>query len=343
MRVSGGNPRMPKLDEQTLLSFRAELHKEAGFSSLVASAAPRLKNIASAGGVGATLGAMGGAGIGAVQQYRAARTQGDSVGRATIGSLGGALHGATRGALVGGLAGAAGGGLLNRGAGLTRMGGPIGAGARFGQRQMHAVTGMLSPKELEGVHGGAYDRVEELAKTLARGKPSAGAEKALRVTEAATGVGPGSMDLTSLPGYVGALKQHGVGKVLATSAREQFANPGVGALLVAGPALAGAGALASHNEYNNAGQGKGEQLGENIGQLAGNIAGGVMPLAGQEIAGGVLGRAGKYIGRGIDRLRGKSGAPGISPSTLEPAEGQHIPTERVTSPAAAGQQPDIGL
>ena len=73
-----------------------------------------------------------------------------------------------------------------------------------------------------------------------------------------------------------------------------------------------------------------------------------MPIVGQELVGRTLGGAGRMVGRGVDRFRGKRPpvpgmTPGGPPNTLEPAEGQHTPSERITSPAAAGQQPDIGI
>ena len=349
---------MPRLDEFTLVAFRAELRKEAGFTDLVARAAPTLKNMSSLGGAGATVGALGGAGLGAVRGYRAARAQGEDVGGAVTGALGGAARGAGKGALFGGLAGAGAGAASGMGAGLTQRGGILGAGARFGQRQVHSMTGMLSPAELEGVRGGAYGAREHLAKATAaldraplgaapRAQKAVGrAQKALATTEAATGVTDPSMNLTSLPGYLQAARQHGMGKMLSTGVKEQIANssPAMTALMIGAPAVGVAKTLAGKEETDASGRGRFERAGEDAGRTIGGVTGGVMPIVGQGLVGGALGRVGKYTGRGIDRLRGKGGQPGMTATTLEPAEmGQHMPTEKVTSPAAAGQQADIGL
>lgn len=340
---------MPSLDEHTLLAFRDELRKEAGYADLVARAAPRLKNIGSLGGVGAAVGSLGGAGIGAVQKYREARQEGASVGQAVVGGAGGALHGAGRGAVIGGLAGGAGGALLKQDlSGLAQRGGLVGAGSRFGQRQVHSLTGMLSPQELTAVRGGSYGARKGLAKAqqavfgassdkLPRAlREEAQAAKRLTATENAQNMG-----LSSLPGYIGAVRREGVGKVLSTGAKEQLsgATPGMAALMVGLPAVSAAQTLISKKE-DPAGRGRGERFGEEFGRTLGGITGGVMPFVGQSVLGGTLGRAGKYVGRGVDRLSGK---PGMAPTTLEPAEGQHIPSERIMSPAAAGQQPEVGL
>lgn len=349
---------MPELDELTLVAFRAELRKEAGFTDLVARAAPTLKNMSSAGGAGAAVGALGGAGLGAVRSYRAARAQGEDVGGAVTGAFGGAARGAGKGALLGGLAGAGAGAASGMGAGLAQRSGILGAGARFGQRQVHSLTGMLSPAELEGVRGGAFDARAHLSKATAamdraplsaapRAQKVVGkAQKAFDATAAATGVTDPSMNLTSLPGYLQAAKQHGAGKVLSTGVREQLANssPAMAALMIGAPAVGLAKTVAGKEETDAAGRGRFERAGEDLGRTVGGVTGGVMPIVGQGVVGGALGRAGKYTGRGIDRLRGKGGQPGMTATTLEPAEmGQHTPTEKVTSPAAAGQQADIGL
>jgi hypothetical protein len=341
---------MPSIDENVFRAFREHLRKEAGFADAVARATPRLKNVGALGGAGLTLGAIGGGGLGAVHGYRQARGQGASIGEAALSGLGGGLRGAGQGALAGGLAGSVAGGLSPSNlSGLTQRGGPLGAGARFGQRQLHGLTGMLSPQELEGVRGGAHDALQHSLKMT--GKPGmAKADKALRATEAATGIGPGSMNLTSVPGYVGALKQHGVGKVLSTSVKEQLANQpaAMTALMVGAPTVAAGKALAGKDEYNSKGQARGERAGEAIGGALGGVVGSVMPLGGQVAAGAALGGAGKVIGRSVDRLRGKRPTPGLSQPgmtarTLEPTESQNTPSERVMSPNAAGQRPEIGI
>jgi hypothetical protein len=205
---------------------------------------------------------------------------------------------------------------------------------------------MLSPKELEGVRGGSRGAVESaLNATGTAGAQKA--QKALAATDAATGVTDPSMNLTSIPGLVRSVKAHGLGKTLATGAREQLTSGGLplAALAVGVPAAGAVGTLASKRETDDQGRGKGERLGESIGRTIGGVAGGVMPVLGGEVVGTTMGAAGRLAGRGFDRLRRAGGTtPGLAPhTTLEPAEGQHTPSERVMSPAAAGQQTDVGL
>jgi hypothetical protein len=337
------------IDEDVFSACRESLRKEAGFADAVSRATPRLRNIGSLGGAGLTVGALGGAGLGAIHGYRKARAEGAGVGEAVMGGAGGALSGAGRGALAGGLAGSVAGGLAPSNlAGLAQKGGVIGAGSRFGQRQVHSLTGMLSPQELEGIRGGAYSARQGVLHADPAHLPKA--TEALAATEAATGVGPGSMDLTSIPGYAHALRQHGAGKVLSTGFKEQMTNmsPAMAALMVGIPGLAAGQALTSKKEFNDRGQGRAERVGQEIGQSVGGVVGGVMPIVGQAAVGGTLGEAGKLIGRGVDRIRGKKPTPGLSQPgmsarTLEPTESQNTPSERIMSPNAAGQRPEIGI
>ena len=351
---------MPRIDESTLLSFRQELStlgrlapllKEAGFADSIARAAPRLKNVGSLAGVGALAGAVGGAGVGGVRGYREAREQGAGTGRAALSGLMGGVSGAWKGGLVGGVAGGAGGALVKRDlGGLTRAWGPVGAFARSGQRQVHSLTGMLTPQELQGIRGGAYDakqrydalRKSTTAPSLAEVGRLNAAKRVVERMEAASGVTSPSMNLTSIPGIVRSAQQQGMRNVIATGARQSMTSPGMVAMTVV---PAAASALAS-NEIDTQGQGKGEQIGGNIGQTAGAVVGGALPIVGQGVFGTALQHVGQLAGRGVDRLRGVKrplGAPGMSPTTLGPTEGQHTPSERIMSPAAAGQQPDLGI
>lgn len=120
-------------------------------------------------------------------------------------------------------------------------------------------------------------------------------------------------------------------------------HPAMAAAMIGMPAVGLARTVTGSDEPDAQGRGKFERAGEDAGRTVGGVAGGVMPVVGQSVVGGALGRVGRLAGRGIDKLRGRSGMPGAGPVNLEPTEtGQHIPTERVTSPAAAGQQ-DVGL
>jgi hypothetical protein len=352
---------MSIIDETVLQSFREGLRKEAvsqTAATMFEHAVPRLRNVGSLGGIGALGGALTGAAAGGARHYHEAREQGASVGGSLLGGLGGAVSGAAKGGLIGAGLGA-GAGALAKGD-LSRLGdrsGLVGAGARFGQRQVHSLTGNLSPQELIGVRGGAYGAQQSLRRA-AQGVASATtpkafekahsveqrAAKALRATADATGLRT-NMDLTSLPGYAKAVKEHGVGKVLATGAREQIANspPALAALMIGAPVVGAGKALLGPDEVDAQGRGRGERVGEELGRAVGGVAGGVMPVVGQGVVGGVLGKAGKLVGRGVDKLRPHLSTPGMTPRTLEPSEGQHTPSERVMSPNAAGQAPEIGI
>jgi len=307
------------LDEAVLLAFRDELRKEAGFA---------LKNIGSLGGRGALLGAGGGAILGGIHGYQHAEENGQS---GVAGALGGAVHGATMGGMAGGLVGGAAGGLVKRDLShLTQAPGALGAASRFGQRQVHGLTGMLSPSEIEGVRGGAYDARQALTTAKAEGSKSVPRlEKALNASERAQNMG-----LTSLPGYLKSVKKNGIGATLRTSAEEQWRNQPLLTAAAVGLPLA-AGALAPTEE----GQGRGEAVGRAVGGAAGEIAGGIMPIGGQIALGAGSSQVGAWAGRGVDRLRGRRLHNAPTP-TMEPTEAQQTATERVMSPAAAGQAPE---
>jgi hypothetical protein len=353
------------LDELTLLAFRDELRKEAtDFSGLIQRAKPTLQNVGSLMGAGGVLGAGLGAGAGALHSYRQSREQGEGVGHSALAALPGALKGGVAGGLTGAAVGAAGGALAKRigvdPSGLIQRSDMLGKGARFGQRQVHALTGMLNPTELEGVRGGAYgarqglrsarleSAVDDL-KTEMGHAPSASPEmhsrkldkalKGMAASEAAEDRG-----LTSLPGYVGAVKREGLGKVLSTSVRDQFhsTHPAMTAAMVGVPAL-GAVKTLTHKETPE-GMGKGEELGKNLGGVLGGVVGSAMPVVGGVVAGGALEHAGRAVGRGVDRLRGRpklvpANPHSLGPSPLEPTESQSA-VERVTSPSAAGRPPE---
>jgi hypothetical protein len=349
---------MPNLSEYVLEAFRLELRKESAvIPQLGANASRVLRNTGSLGGVGMLAGGAVGAGLGAVGQYRDARSQGGTVGESLAHGLGGVVHGGLTGAVMGGLAGA-GAGALAKGslASLGEREGAIGAASRFGQRQVHGFTGMLTPAELKstGVRGGAHDAERALEALKKNPDAPAGAvEKAegmLEKSHAATGVADPTMNLTSLPGYARAVQTHGVLKPLKTGLRDQMAaHPIAGAAMVGAPLAMGA-LSAAGPAVDEQGRGRGERIGQAAGETVGGLAAGAMPLVSGNLMAAGVGRMGKYVGRGVDKLRGKGGEhtvvgqPGMSPVTsLEPTESQNTPSERVTSPSAAGQQKDVGI
>lgn len=315
---------MPKLKEDTLLAFRDELRK---------TAAPNLQHllggVGSGAGVGALTGALGGAALGAVRGAKAGREEGTG---AVTGGLSGALGGAARGAGLGAALGGASGALAPRISRLSQAPGALGASARFGKRQVHALTGWAPEGGLEAIRGGAYDAREALR--TAKPQHRQQAQKALASSAAAQ-----EMGLTNLPGYVKAIKDKGLKEVVKTDAAAQWHSGGVGmkALGVGLPALALASEVGKKESPD--GPGKGELVGRSAAGAVGGLLGSAMPIAGQIALGGAMGAAGGMVGRGIDRLRKRPAASG-QPTPPEQQMGSHVPTERVTSHAAAGQLPE---
>ncbi|WP_394831729.1 hypothetical protein LVJ94_34970 [Pendulispora rubella] len=160
MRSPDGPGRVPKL-------------AAPDFGSLVARAAPVLKNVGSLGGVGALGGAATGAGYGILREYARAgdgpKRRGQRASPSLQRLLVEGIRGAGTGAMVGGALGA-GAGALARGnlSTLADRGDPVGAAARFGLRQVHGLTGVLRPEELEWARGGAYDARRALQKAILR-------------------------------------------------------------------------------------------------------------------------------------------------------------------------------
>lgn len=349
------------LSDAVLLAMQDELHKEAALAS-------RLKNIGSLGGIGSMLGAGGGALLGGVRGYNRTPEEGG-------GGIGGAISGAARGGLlggaVGGLSGGVAGGLAKKEFGHLAQGeGALASASRFGQRQVHGFTGMLTPSEVEGVRGGAYtakqhleaaskarqtasddvvhgpaappgmlrqagERVGLLKPQTPEGRLAArvkGEGQATKAHDAASRAQ--AMGLTSIPGYLKSMKNNGIGKTLATSAEEQIRTQPIVTGMAAGIPLA-AGMLAKPKD----GEGRGEAVGEAVGGAVGGVAGGMLPIGGQIAAGAAASRIGSWAGRGIDRLHGRRLHNAPTP-TIEPTDAQHIPTERNLSPAAAGQAPE---
>jgi hypothetical protein len=334
---------MARISEAILCAFRDELSKTAGFADVVARGKPMLKNIGSAAGVGALAGAGLGGLSGVSREFRTAREEGAGTGeaalRGALGGLSGAARGGAYGALAGGGMGALGARLGGDPSRLVARNDIIGSAARAGQRQVHSLTGMLSPEEFEGVRGGAYGVRKHLSRLEALGKPTGRAAKGLAAAEEMQRMGA-----TSVPGVLGALKNEGVGKVLSTGAKEQAYNlptvmTGLTAYGVAKPLL-------SKEDPSQVGPGKGERVGRAVGSVAGGAVGGLVPFTGGQVIREAAGRAGGGVGRVIDRIRGRRPMVndlGNRATTLEPTESQNTPSERVTSPSAAGGQKDIGL
>lgn len=255
---------MSKIGNATLLAFQGELAKMAAPSSVLGTAG-------ALGGVGLGAGALLGAGVGGVRKYQQAREEGLTRGQALRAGFSGAVSGGGKGAIAGGALGLAGGGALGHfspGAGdsirqtLNATGGPAGSFSRFGQRQVHGLTGYAeghlgeirhgawakqqaeeaAKKHLDSVRAGAVapGRLESGVNKLLGRTPVDAAEKQLQQAVKAREVAEKAeqMGLTSVPGYLKSLGTNGVGATLGTAGADFWhsADPLTKAMTVAGGA-----------------------------------------------------------------------------------------------------------
>jgi hypothetical protein len=216
---------------------------------------------------------------------------------------------------------------------------------RFGQRQAHSLTGW-TPKGFNNVKGieemGAGASSARKALTEAASKPEnkkalLRAQERVHANEKAQELG-----LTSLPGTVKALANKETRSPALRAAWEQQMRGttfGQKALTLGLPAAGLAAETLSPDDGR-----KGERMGAGIaGTAAGMLTGG-LPLAGGTVAGLAAGYAGGKIGRGFDHVRAKLRPPGHeiqAPPNPEEARGQSVATERVMSPAVAGQHNEV--
>ncbi len=297
------------LDERVLAAFHDEL-KTAALS-------PGLQGAISGGTAMAGLGGVIGGGVGAVRAYRQARSQGATRGEALLAAPGGV----GKGALVGALAGGAGGAL--RGASDPQLGerltslGALGAPSRFMQRQVHGITGWTPTKGIESIRGGAWGAKEQVRNLASQGVTGKAKQKAVISANAAQKAQ--DMGLTSIPGYIGAVKEKGLGKVLSTGFKEQWHGGGIGtkALTVGIPTLSAVQA-ATAPEVEGA-PGKAERIGRGILPAATGLVSGQIPFAGQMLIGTGAAAAGAGAGRLIDRARGrKSPSKSVAQVAMSP-------------------------
>lgn len=318
--------------------FGAELEKIAGLADFVA------KNKGALGSAGAFMGhgAAIGAGLGgihsAVKGYEDARDQGAGVGGAVgmgaLSGLGGAMHGGTRGALIGAGVGGALGVLRPQAAeaarkALSSTDSHFGAMGRFGQRQMHGLTG-LKPEEglsSDAIRGGSW----------ASGRAAAGkaeGSKEVMLHNLQKKVEADGLD--NLPGIANAMKGGDRTGALKTLAKHQWHNGDMLTKATIGGGALGIGASALMPESKD-GPGKGEAIGTSAGGMIGGLAGSALPLFPGQLAADVGRGTGKRVGKAVDWLRGRRGS--LPPSDLAnhvTGEGQHVPSETSYGPGAGG-------
>jgi len=339
---------MPRFNAQTLLAFQDELEKDAaGVLDLARRAGGYLARQGTTAGSGAALGGIAGAGMGAigggVGAYRQAREEGagggDAARAALSGTLGGVGKGLAAGAALGGAAGLAGGGAA-RGL-VRRMSGGQGAlssVSRFGERQMHGLTGALPAgmgraEGLKAMGMGSSQGLESLraaeegAKKFKGLKPADIADKATRKAakkalgkEETAGKVYGhqkaleEMGATSVPGYLKAMATGNAGQVLKHSLGESWhgAGGGLGGWAQRGatfglPAyMAGRAAMGPDDET----MGRGQRAGQALGMAAMGLTGGV-PIIGSMALSGLMGKVPEVAGKGVDALRNRAGKKGL--------------------------------
>lgn len=213
--------------------------------------------------------------------------------------------------------------------------------SRFGQRQLHGLTGWtskgwMSPEGIRAMRGGAYGAEQELGKAWAADKPK-GLGRAVKGVLAAREAE--RMGLSSIPGYAKAMVKEGPAKTLSTGFKEQWHSTptGLKMLLFGLPAANVAKELTTPTREG--GPGKGQRVGQALALGA--------PIGPLSLSGQLATSAGLTAGvKGVSGLAGRLKKKPIMPESKEPPQqteastGMTQPTERVVSPAAAGQIPD---
>lgn len=214
-----------------------------------------------------------------------------------------------------------------------------GAVARYGQRQLHGLTGWTPPAGLRAIRAGAYNAEQNLGRALRTNLPGeiSQARKGLAAAEKAE-----SMGLTSIPGFARSLVKDPKA-TLHAGASEQWHNmPGwAKALTVGAPALEAGHALVTPDKPD--GPGKGERVGRALAAAGAGLTMGAMPMTTGMLAQGAVASLGGRMGRGVDHLRRRiGGSPGgiQAPRDNTPYNGEHVPFERITSDRAAGIPPE---
>lgn len=239
-----------------------------------------------------------------------------------------------------------------------------GAVGRFGQRQVHGLTGWtpkgyMNPEGIKGMRAGAYDAAQRLSAAERTVAPGAGryrpglvdrvlkispekaqqrvakaghkemvdARKAYQAAQKAEDMG-----LTSLPGYARALMSN-PGAALKAGLAEQWHSMGPGgkALMVGIPAAGVASEVSTPSQPD--GPGRLERAGSRLGELAYTM--GPLPLSGQIAAGVGVSTLGKRMGAIFDRKKG-AGNSIPAPPVLDPAGGEAAPAEQLVSDRALG-------
>lgn len=289
-------------DDATYAGFCNQLRKTGAPAILSGRLSRVLTSAGALAGAGAGVGAAAGAAHGAYSGYRDARAQGAGVGGAIGAGLGGAPMGAARGAALGGVLGGVGGAGFSavsrqRAESLRKVLTERSALARFGQRQVHGVTGAVPKGGLGQLRMDASDRLRDLDrlkgskdvgkagrvdKLLGRTEQEVAtrrigrAEKAHRAAQEAEDAG-----MTSIPGLTKSVKERGLIPTIGTGLKTQLsgADPLQKALFIGGAGMTAAqvaprqeGETGAHHALRAAG---------GIGHIGLNAVTGGLPIATQ--------------------------------------------------------------
>lgn len=228
-----------------------------------------VKGLTAGGGAGRLVGGGVGTALGAGAGYATGRTPEERKQRA----LSGAMIGAVGGTLGGQLATQAGRGEV----------------ARFGQRQLHSMTGYLPRTE---------EQVAQGASRFGKGWTDEARLKALEGMKMKTEDIHGEAalkGLTHLPGVLKGLAKNPLDTL--NVARKTMGTPMTVAM--AGLPLMGVpGALKDETGR------RGERVGKSLGEAVGFVAGAPVPIVGNIAVGSALGHVGQMLGRGADYLTG---------------------------------------
>lgn len=327
--------------------FHAEIVKEAfpmaGLGRRILQSG-RLGGGAAGAGAGAVVGAGAGGAIEGTRAYREARNAGAGGGQSAMHALGRGIGGAAKGALLGAGVGA-GAGVLKPSAasGLAaRQTGSLGAGARFGQRQLHGLTGWTPKGGIESIRGGAWEakkRTEGIRSSLQKAAPDARGKLNKSLVKAERGQQwaqkAQDMGLTNIPGYAKSLVKNGPGKTISTGVKEQWhgSGPAGKALIFGFPAVTIGGELARPSKPGEAG--RLERAGRNVGDLAYSM--GPMPIASQMAAATALSAAGGQTGKLLRKKKQQRANKHIpAPPQLDPAGGDAVAGESIVTDRAMG-------
>jgi hypothetical protein len=266
-------------------------------------AAKRVGGVGAGAGVGALGGAALGGAVGGVKSYKDARAEGadgmGAVARGLGGGLQSAVSGAGLGALAGGALGAAG---LNTAA-LERRTDLLGSSARFGQRQVHGLTGAvpMGPgskiERIRAMGAGAAPaqaRLDAALKAKAPeevvGRARAGLAAASRAEE---------LGMTSVPGFAKAVATRPMEALpAAVMSSWRGAGPTERVLQFGLPALGIASSLSSPD--------RGAVAESALGATAPLVVPSTLPLSGMVAAGSLLSKGARTVGAGIDTMRQRS-------------------------------------